>query len=667
MNITSLTCEHCKGVLQIEEKHLAVCPYCNRKYYLSSDDKTIEVNQTINHYHAPPVSPSKNTPTRSYTPGTLNAGITPVAFVSIIVIAIFFVVFYLVYTAHSSSNTDSSVFSNILTTPARSEVESDVAKELLTHIFCKDASSITASDIDSITYLNLQIQTTSNNIDENWVIDYSTDTPDTFVNFLPAQIKTIQFSNPRSSSKEFDLNDVECFTGLVHFSIDPSADVTLNYGVSLNLKNLENLQYFHAPHQISFSPAPIFYDDTKLYHLGLGVDAKSVDFEVLENYPSLQSLSLVLPYSDDVNIDFGSLSKFNQISALEVYSRNKTITFEWLSALTFLKELKLTRLYSEQPFDPTPLFSLSSLETLHLYRDTGLKSIGFVKNMPNLHDFLLEKSDLLSLDELEGHQGLTSLALIRSNSLSNIDALHTLTSLKSLTLLNRDVSLSSFAALTNLTDLYITSNMLSALEGLSLERLHLELLSQDTSLLPLANMHTLQSLTFSEGLICNLSHTEVLQSLSGLRRLELYGSSSLPLPISYEMLFSLPALETLILDDANIVSDANVSLPPNTTLKHFSIYESNFRDRQYNYLDSSQIVTLFSSLHGLESLSAPSLQLESLDFAKDMKKLQFLDMQGNYITDVTPLTNLPELKLLTCYDNIISNITLLPETVYVLK
>jgi Leucine-rich repeat (LRR) protein len=69
----------------------------------------------------------------------------------------------------------------------------------------------------------------------------------------------------------------------------------------------------------------------------------------------------------------------------------------------------------------------------------------------------------------------------------------------------------------------------------------------------------------------------------------------------------------------------------------------------------------------LEVLVLPKMELNSLDFTKDLKQLTYLDVRENYITDIEPLTQLPNLVDVNLFNNPVTNIDILNNKINVMR
>jgi Leucine-rich repeat (LRR) protein len=61
------------------------------------------------------------------------------------------------------------------------------------------------------------------------------------------------------------------------------------------------------------------------------------------------------------------------------------------------------------------------------------------------------------------------------------------------------------------------------------------------------------------------------------------------------------------------------------------------------------------------------MELNSLDFTKDLKQLTYLDVRENYITDIEPLTQLPNLVDVNLFNNPVTNIDILNNKINVMR
>ncbi|MBO0443348.1 hypothetical protein [Vagococcus fluvialis] len=162
-------------------------------------------------------------------------------------------------------------------------------------------------------------------------------------------------------------------------------------------------------------------------------------------------------------------------------------------------------------------------------------------------------------------------------------------------------------------------------------------------------------------------------TLKGLDELAFYGHTfNQPLKIILDSLESkeqLSHLRTQLRND-NEVELLN-SLP---NLKKMTITEPSYLymkiDDNYEnitFKDGLYFTQKLKQAPQLEVLVLPKMELNSLDFTKDLKQLTYLDDRENYITDIEPLTQLPNLVDVNLFNNPVANIDILNNKINVMK
>lgn len=124
------------------------------------------------------------------------------------------------------------------------------------------------------------------------------------------------------------------------------------------------------------------------------------------------------------------LSAFSSLTSLSVDSYELT-DIRGLASLTNLTSLSLEG--CDMVTDYSVLYTLKNLQDLSL-RDTSIKEIGFISEMPDLSSFTLDDSSVLDLSPLADCAGLTSLVLADCSEAADFSSVDSLTGLTSLEL-----------------------------------------------------------------------------------------------------------------------------------------------------------------------------------------------------------------------------------------
>lgn len=341
-------------------------------------------------------------------------------------------------------------------------------------------------------------------------------------------------------------------------------------------------------------------------------------------------------------------------------------SLEGLSKLQSLKELVLTD--AERLQDYEELYDMPQLEVLSI-ESSKLRDIGFVREMDQLTELDLIGTDLKRLDAIEDcADTLKTLRLERNYGVDDYSVVLQCTELEELELF-----------VNYKFDVPMQAPDLSGLT--QLKRLHLGNYDRFENL---AKLTQLEELTIED---VGSGDGDFLASLTNLKQLNLIDVSV------YEgfldEIYKLHNLETIDLtdsfvwDDISIIfhasslkrvylNDATVGLDVNNMVPCFFVeeldmtgtsvrklledgrwdYHTQGRDGEIALQDIPEFFAYFSSLR---ELYVPGHELEDVSFLAGMFNLGYLDVSDNYITDLSPLKGLPELKVVMCKDNPLHN------------
>ena len=375
--------------------------------------------------------------------------------------------------------------------------------------------------------------------------------------------------------------------------------------------------------------------------------------------------------------DLSFLSAFPNIEEISLgFSSGDTWDLAGLTSLTKLRKLSINGF--DTKFEHLNILSgMPQLTELLFYDVKDLKTLDFVKNMPNLKTLHIEDCPILSLDGLKGSLSLTSLTLDGCHDLKDISALNTLTSLKTLDVAyiwNFDLNFTKLNNLTALSDVSITSDYLPALSGLSsVKKLFIYEVSNSYSFEPISNMHSLSELELRS---YNWSEKpDMVSFLAKLPKLKslIFSYGCLANTGEYSDVFSLPQVTKIKIKPVNTgssyLSISMSRLKNNHVLKELDtggvqIYNTDMPDSSVvnlgEYADE-----FLGHFPKLKKLNVSSSHIDSLEFVKKLPQLEELDISNNYVTDIKDLLKLKHLKKLNCTGNQISNLDLLPESVKV--
>lgn len=418
------------------------------------------------------------------------------------------------------------------------------------------------------------------------------------------------------SDTGMDLADLSSFPGLQAISIDGD----LEKG---DLKGLDYLSSVYAENTISeladIIPHPEYITD-----LGVADTIFCSSLSGLEKFPGLQYLTADYNFLEDIS----ALSQFPDLRGL---------------ALTGCDRLT----------DYSPLMSLTSLEILDI-ESPQLKSLSFVRQMPNLTSLSIEDTQIADLSSLESCAGLTYLRLWDNNEIADYSIVSQLTQLTELELqVNYGGTLPSLAGLVNLEALTVkyAGDLTPLKDAVNVTYLCLE----DCSGWELDSITAMQGLTT---LVINdfSSYVDSLKPLTQLPNLSVLSLEDTSVFGNIEEVFSIPSLRQLYLNECQVGMDFD-SLPYNENLETLSLSGiSILKDPTYNNGDKvklSEHYDMFEHFPGLKNLYLASLGLDSIAFVEKLPLLQTLDITDNNVESLKPLESLSDFQAVWCGKNTI--------------
>ena len=359
----------------------------------------------------------------------------------------------------------------------------------------------------------------------------------------------------------------------------------------------------------------------------------------------------------------------------------------WLERLTQLRELMLD---GNNISDISALGRLSALRQLWL-NGNAVSDVTALGELTTLEELHLDNNDISDVAPL-GRLTRISPLYLAGNRISNVTPLGTLTNLQTLRLDSNDISdATGLAALTELVELYLDHNDITDVTALG----HLRLLDQLTlagnavsDVTPLRMLASLRVLNLDNNGISNLAS---FASLAALRQLELHLNDNDIADVTalgrlsglwylylndndisdvtaladasglrwvelddnnianVAALGTLPSLTFLSLDN-NAVSDVN-GLAASKTLVSLSL-----RNNGISNLASFANLTLANAGWPQTTLDLGDNDIEDATAIGTLTSLKVLRLDGNRVTDVSPLAGLTALTVLDLGDNDIEDI-----------
>lgn len=661
MKLVRMECPSCHGQLDVKEEQgqgFVKCPFCGTMVYL--DEEKPDVNQTIYIDQLNIGGEKKEEKTSPLL--TLAVSIT-IVLIALLMIAVGGLWRHTAETAKASY---------------RTAPQDPAVREFLTQAFGQSYTALTAEQLERVRYLRIEREDSEGQWDDtenHWIFIWAEQIDDVGAPVNPVQIET-------GGTKAIELEDMQIFAALQALDIHAAREVQWSEAYSdrdiRDLKNLAELHYFQGGYGFLISElSEIFADPSQIYNLGAIYFSDREDLERLSAFTGLRMLSLSL--GDNCGKDLHFLSGMQNLGTLWLsFGTDTEFDLSALSTLSKLKSLYLSS-YGAKLENITVLMGLPQLEQLQTENVDALKDLSFVRNMPKLRVLDIDGSPLLDLEGLRDALSLQELRMKSCYDLKDVSALSTLRSLKKLKISgiwNFDIQLPALQELSLLEEVEIECWHLDAIAGMpSIRRLQIYETCLSYSLEPLRGMQELRELyirSYHSAKKGDLG--AVLAALPALEKLT-FSYGSLMDGADYADVFSVPTVKEFVIkpDDAfsSYVQLSMSHIKDNPVLERLDLsgIEIENLDRPDERPQPFGVYAeeFLSHFPGLKSLNVSGTKLDSLDFVRNMPELAELDISDNYITDLTPLAGLPNLKKLVLRGNPVQNPDILPDTVEMIR
>lgn len=399
---------------------------------------------------------------------------------------------------------------------------------------------------------------------------------------------------------------------------------------------------------------------------------------------SLRSLKNLNSLSGEFYDDFNTVCNPEQISYLGFYGGYGIMSEESLASFTSLQGLTLdcddisdlsclnakTDLYelaildADRIEDFSILYQMENLDYLYI-QSSQLKDIGFVSNMPNLMGFGIEDTKVLNVDALEPYkEQLYSLYLLDNSDLEPCDFVSDMINLENLELSHRydpnrtetDYRIPDLSNLTNLVTLSLKGyeDFASMEKLINLESLSLENIGYGNPLPQIRELPKLDELYMEDASICN----EVIKDIAANENITYIDFEDAFLWGDISPILNMPNLMQLNMKNAEggIIFD-NVNT--NESMLYLDMEGTRLNpvkeNGEWDYSNDVEYVfaehlDMFAAFPELLYLSVPSHEIQSVDFVSALQELEILNVEDNYITDISPAVDLPYCRVL-CDNN----------------
>lgn len=429
-----------------------------------------------------------------------------------------------------------------------------------------------------------------------------------------------------------DTGDLACLEGLEELYLLEGYGRT---DIRTDWHNLKRLQFLSCG--ATMEELTKYMDVSQLVYLETKSAIGMRDLSVASAYTSLDCLILDSWTLSDIK----GISQAPQLKALYIKSGDRISDF-------------------------SELYNMPQLEQLSI-RSAGLKDIGFVSGMDNLQYLELENTKLRDIGALaDCADTLTCLYLTDDYEIEDISPVLACTGLEELQLWvgSSLEEMPDFSAMENLWFLSISGyenfdNLasLSGLTELTLNRAH-----PGENGLPLADLPNLRTLNMIN---TSLYGSTVEELVSGLDQLEVLNLKDSFLWSDISPVFGLAALKELNLEKVTCgLMPERLTVCENLTSLNMTktVFRSLTEEGKWDYKNDDTKLSAQDVLDAmapcmpmLQTLYAPRQELDDLSFAANLPELWMLDVTGNYIRDLSPLTELEWLNVLQCSDNPVRN------------
>ncbi len=616
MAFIKLICPNCNGQIQHKNEKMFKCPFCETELLLK-ENNVYYVDQSVHHYHG-------TAPARAAAPARPK----PKGSVTIYLLIVFAALFCFLWLANQSGNTSKPGVAYSV----RSEPESEVLQFFLKDIFGKVEAAPTEEELASIRYLSADKR------DYQWHFTYSFDDP--FTN-EQAQMLNYTIEDKLLNTQKIEQKDFEAFRGLTMLDLKGEYDISQAQNVSFS--HMEGLKGYSAGFNESFSSfSNYFGDPSKLLELTTQIRSNA-ELNMLLKFSNLRSLAITY-VGEDVT-DFHLLQQL----PLRSLSIGTVDDLKWVSSFNSLESLAIM---SSEATDFSSLFALSGLRELTFDGVPNLKSIDFVKNMPNLNSLDMTRVDIVSLEALRDKASLTTLRLSSVGSLESLDAINSLTSLSQLFISGYYENVPALK-LPLVREAELPGAFVSAFQGPAVQSLTLHLGSGGGDGTELTKFPKLTELSLvGSG---SMVQVEALNQLPALRTIHASETSFYEDTYALFQLKNVTALSCLkctfsMQDDKPFKND---------TLEHLTIDASYYLVNNENVQNLDRVTPYLAGLTGLRSFTLQDSSIQSLDFTSGFQKLEVLHVENNAIASVDPLVSLANLKRVYLTGNPVQNKTVL--------
>lgn len=491
------------------------------------------------------------------------------------------------------------------------EIDLGLTGLLIEEIFNKKYTEVTPEELATVTELNIY---TNSDIDVK-TMEYTMENGTT---------GTVYFKD-----MSLDTENLRLFTGLRSLKTQYGM---LREGDLDGLDQLTEIQVEMKPSDLAEAVNP-----EQITSLGIGDFFSSGSMQGIEQFTNLETLYADVRYLEDISE---------------------------LSSLKNLKHLVLENADSVKSFKV--LYDMPQLESLYIESES-LRDIGFVSGMENLTELSILDSEIKNIDALAScTDTLKVLNLSHNYQVSDYHIVEEMTQLSDLTLrvsydFDVEMRIPDVSGIPDLTKLSVENyeyfdSLVNAqnLQELTVSDTYITDIPEITSLTNLRVLH-LNSMSLDP---------KVIERIAEVSSLEIIDLNSSYVWGNVETMLNIPSLQELSLEYTTAGFDVD-HLQTNEKLQKLNLNHArlkSLRDGVWNYeVDGGDPLILsnndyiFTYYPNLKELYLEEQEIDDISFAESMKELRILDINDNYVTDLTPLVGLPALQMVLCEENPIAD------------
>lgn len=496
--------------------------------------------------------------------------------------------------------------------PDHRRPESDFLISLLERVYAKPIEEVSYEEICDVAYLDF----------------YYLDGTDQGVQALDVGLSDGSWKSYLLDRPDVDLGDFACLEGLEQLYLLESYS---HVGLHVDWHDLKQLQYLSC--NVTMEDLTKCMDVSQLVYLETRDTFGMKDLSAASAYTNLECLILDSRSLSDIK----GLSGASSLKALYIESGDGISDF-------------------------SELYKMPQLESLSIC-SSGLKDISFVSGMDQLQYLELENTKVKDVSALaDCADTLTALYLTDDHAIEDISPVMACTGLEALQLWVGSPlgDVPDFSAMENLQFLSIVGyenfDNLASLTGLT--ELTLNRAHPGENGLPLASLPNLKTLYVINTSLYGYTVEELVDGLDQLEVLNLKDSF---LWSDISPVFGLANLQQLNLEGVECgLMPERLTTCENLTALNVTrtVFHSLTEEGEWDYGNNGTELSTQDVLDAaapcmpmLNTLLAPRQELDDLSFTANLPELWMLDVAGNYVKDLSPLTELEWLSILRCSDN----------------